>query len=33
MKYVDEDRKIRTLISERYPFKGMKNYFTDSLLY
>ena len=33
MKYVDEDEKERTLIAERYPFKGVENYFTDSLLY
>jgi len=32
-KYVDEDGKVRTLIAERYPFKGVKNYFTDFLLY
>ena len=33
IKYVGENRKVRTLIAERYPFKGVKNYFTDSLLY
>jgi len=33
MKYVDEDRKVRMLIAERHPFKGVENYFTDSLLY
>ena len=33
MKYVDEDEKVRILIVERHPFKGVENYFTDSLLY
>jgi len=33
MKYVDEDGKVRILIAERYPLKGVENYFTDSLLY
>ena len=33
MKYVGEDRKVRTLIVERHPFKEVENYFTDSLLY
>ena len=33
MKYVDEDGKVRTLIVERHPFKRIKNYFTNSLLY
>ena len=33
MKYLDGDGKIRTLIAERHPFKGVENYFTDSLLY
>jgi len=33
MKYVNEDGKVRMLIAERHPFKGVKNYFTDSLLY
>jgi len=33
MKYVDGDEKVRTLIAERYPFKGVEYYFTDSLLY
>ena len=33
MKYVDEDDKVRTLIAKRHPFKGVENYFTDSLLY
>ena len=33
MKCIDEDEKVRTLIDERHPFKGVKNYFTNSLLY
>jgi len=33
MKYVDGDEKVRTLIAERHPFKGVESYFTDSLLY
>ena len=32
MKYVDENEKVRMLIAERHPFKGVENYFTDSLL-
>ena len=33
MKYIDADGKVRTLIAKRHPFKGVENYFTDSLLY
>ena len=33
MKYIDGGGKVRTLIVERYPFKGVENYFTESLLY
>jgi len=33
MKHIDEDGKLRTLIAKRHPFKGVENYFTDSLLY
>jgi len=33
MKYIDRDGKVRMLITERHPFKGAENYFTDSLLY
>ena len=33
MKYIDGSGKVRTLITERHPFKGVENYFTDSLLY
>ena len=32
-KYIDEDGKVWTLITEWHPFKGVENYFTDSLLY
>jgi len=31
MRYVDEDEKVRILISERHPFKRVKNYFIDSI--
>ena len=33
MKYVDEDGKVQTLIAKSHQFKGVENYFTDSLLY
>ena len=33
MKYVGEDERLKTLITKRHPFKGVENYFTDSLLY
>ena len=33
IKYVDEGRKVRILIAERHPFKGVENYLTDSLIY
>jgi len=33
MKYVDGDGKVRMLIAERNPFKGVDNYFIYSLLY
>ena len=33
MKYSGEDEKVRTLIVERYPIKGVENHFIDSLLY
>ena len=33
MKYVDGDGKVRTMIAERHPFKGVEKYFKDSLLY
>jgi len=33
IKYVGEDGKVRTLNAERHPFKGVENYFTDSLIY
>jgi len=31
MKYTDEEEKVRMLITKWYPFKGVENYFTDSL--
>ena len=33
MKYANGWEKVRTLITKKYPFKGVENYFTDSLLY
>jgi len=33
MEYGNEQERVRTLIAERHPFNGVKNYFTDSLLY
>lgn len=33
MKYIDEQGEMRTLIAERHAFKGVKNYFTNSVLY
>src|SRR3954468_22631997 len=33
MKYVDAQGQVRTLVAEQRPFKGVKNYFTDALLY
>ena len=33
MKNVDEDRKVRMLITERHPFKRVENYFTAFLFY
>jgi len=33
MKYIDGSEKVRTLIAERHPFKGVESYFIDSLLY
>jgi len=32
MKYIDGDEKFRTLIAESHPFKGVENYFINSLL-
>jgi len=32
MKYADEG-EVRRLIAKKHPFKGIENYFTDSLLY
>src|SRR4051812_28721543 len=33
MKYVDDQGQVRTLGAEQHPFKGVKNHFTDALLY
>jgi len=33
MKYIDGNEKVWTLIADRQTFKGVENYFTDSLLY
>ena len=33
MKYVNGDEKVWTLITKSHPFKGVENYFTESLLY
>src|SRR5436190_8662200 len=33
MKYVDTRGQVRTLVAEQRPFKGVKNYFIDALLY
>src|SRR3954464_9097658 len=33
MKYLDDQGQVRTLVAEQRPFKGVKNYFIDSLLY
>jgi len=33
MKYIDDEGKVRMLIAKRHLFKGVENYFTDSLFY
>src|SRR5256886_15988928 len=33
MKYVDAQGQVLTLVAEQCPFKGVENYFTDTLLY
>ena len=33
MKYMDDDDEVKTVVTERYLFKGVENYFTDSLMY
>src|SRR3954466_7604179 len=33
MKYVDAQGQVHTLVAEQRPFKGVENYFTDTLLY
>jgi len=32
MKYANERGRVKILIAKTHPFKGVKNYFTDSLL-
>ena len=32
-KYVKDDATVQTIFAEKQPFKGVKNYFTDALLY
>ena len=32
-KYVEDDATVRTVFTEKQPFKGVENYFTDALLY
>ncbi|ONK57059.1 uncharacterized protein A4U43_C10F16190 [Asparagus officinalis] len=33
LKYVDDYERVRTVVADKQPFKGVENYFTDSLLY
>lgn len=33
MKYVVIEGQVRTLVAEQHPFKRVKNYFIDSVLY
>jgi len=33
MKYTNERGRVRTLTTEKHSFKGVENYFTNSLLY
>lgn len=33
MKYVDEQRNVKTMVAEKKHFKGVENYFTNALLY
>jgi len=33
LKYIDDKATVRTVFAETQPFKGVKNYFTDFLLY
>jgi len=32
-KYVEDNATVRTVSTEKQPFKGVKNYFTDAFLY
>ncbi|ONK72755.1 uncharacterized protein A4U43_C04F22830 [Asparagus officinalis] len=33
MKYVNDEDEVRTLIAEKYPFRGVENFHTDSVFY
>ena len=33
MKYVNDDDEVKMVVAEKQSFKGIENYFTDSLLY
>src|SRR4051812_36932132 len=33
MKYADAQGQVRTLVAEQHPFKGVENYFTNTLFY
>ena len=33
MKYVSESGEVKTVVAEKQPFKGVENYFTDSIHY
>ena len=33
LQIVEDDAMVRTVFAEKQPFKGVKNYYTDALLY
>ena len=33
MKYANDEGEVRTLIAEKYPFRGVENFHTDSVFY
>lgn len=33
MKYINHDGKVRILVANKQPFKGVENYYTDAPLY
>ena len=33
MKYANDKGEVRTLIEEKYPFRGVENFHTDSVFY